>query len=93
MVLPTQVQRCTLLNIKSGGCPEDCTYCSQSSKHSKETGTKAEKLMDLESVYEVGNPVALKATMHIYLYSTFRRAVLSNDGKCQPSIFGSISGH
>jgi biotin synthase len=47
-----QVQRCTLLSIKTGGCPEDCGYCSQSSKWSSETGTKAEKLMDLEPVYE-----------------------------------------
>lgn len=46
-----QVQKCTLLSIKTGGCPEDCGYCSQSSKHSKETGMKAEKLVDLDYVY------------------------------------------
>lgn len=50
---PVQVQRCTLLSIKTGGCPENCGYCSQSSSWSKETGTKAEKLMGLEEVYEV----------------------------------------
>lgn len=50
---PSQVQRCTLLSIKTGGCPENCGYCSQSSHWSKETGTKAEKLMNLEEVYEV----------------------------------------
>jgi biotin synthase len=49
-----QVQRCTLLSIKTGGCPETCNYCSQSSSWSKETGTKAEKLMELEEVYQVG---------------------------------------
>ena len=27
---PDQVQLCTLLSIKTGGCPEDCRYCSQS---------------------------------------------------------------
>lgn len=48
-----QVQRCTLLSIKTGGCPENCGYCSQSSSWAKETGTKAEKLMGLEEVYEV----------------------------------------
>lgn len=48
-----QVQRCTLLSIKTGGCPETCTYCSQSSSWSKTTGMKAEKLMDLEEVYQV----------------------------------------
>lgn len=49
---PKMVQKCTLLSIKTGGCPEDCNYCSQSSKHSESTGTKATKLMDLEEVYE-----------------------------------------
>jgi biotin synthase len=56
---PAQVQRCTLLSIKTGGCPENCNYCSQSSHWSKETGTKAEKLMDLEDVYEVRAPCPL----------------------------------
>ena len=49
---PNMVQKCTLLSIKTGGCPEDCNYCSQSAKHSKETGTKATKLMNLDEVYE-----------------------------------------
>lgn len=47
------MQRCTLLSIKTGGCPETCNYCSQSSSWSKETGMKAEKLMDLDDVYQV----------------------------------------
>jgi biotin synthase len=42
------VQISTLLSIKTGGCPEDCGYCSQSSKH--ETGLRASKLMALEQV-------------------------------------------
>ena len=45
---PDEVQLCTLLSIKTGGCPEDCGYCSQSAHHS--TGLKAEKLMDVDSV-------------------------------------------
>ena len=45
---PSEVQISTLLSIKTGGCPEDCAYCPQSAKF--ETGLKAEKLMDLESV-------------------------------------------
>ena len=43
-----EVQLCTLLSIKTGGCPEDCGYCSQSS--SAETGLKADKLMDVDAV-------------------------------------------
>jgi biotin synthase len=45
---PTQVQISTLLSIKTGGCPEDCGYCSQSSRY--ETGLKASKLMALDQV-------------------------------------------
>jgi len=43
-----EVQLCTLLSIKTGGCPEDCGYCSQSA-HAK-SGLKAEKLMDVDAV-------------------------------------------
>jgi len=43
-----EVQLSTLLSIKTGGCPEDCGYCSQSA-HAK-TGLKAEKLMDVDAV-------------------------------------------
>jgi biotin synthase len=44
----TKVQLCTLMNIKTGGCSEDCSYCSQSSKYT--TDTKASKLVDIEPV-------------------------------------------
>jgi biotin synthase len=43
-----EVQLCTLLSIKTGGCPEDCGYCSQSAY--ADTGLKAEKLMDADAV-------------------------------------------
>jgi biotin synthase len=43
-----EVQISTLLSIKTGGCPEDCGYCSQSASH--ETGLKASKLMELDAV-------------------------------------------
>jgi biotin synthase len=45
---PAEVQISTLLSIKTGGCAEDCAYCPQSARF--ETGVKAEKLMDLNSV-------------------------------------------
>jgi biotin synthase len=42
------VQLCTLLSVKTGGCPEDCSYCSQSAHH--ETGVKGEPLLKVEAV-------------------------------------------
>src|SRR5580700_4791917 len=45
---PGTIQRCTLLSIKTGGCPEDCAYCPQSARY--DTGVRAEKLMALDAV-------------------------------------------
>lgn len=45
---PNIVQMSKLLSIKTGGCAEDCGYCSQSSRYP--TGLKASKLMEIESV-------------------------------------------
>ncbi|MBD1822522.1 biotin synthase BioB [Cyanobacteria bacterium FACHB-DQ100] len=47
---PRTVQFCTLGNIKSGACPEDCGYCAQSVHHN--TGLKPEPLMEIDSVLE-----------------------------------------
>jgi biotin synthase len=47
---PTKIQLTTLLNVKTGGCPEDCAYCPQSAHYN--TGVGKEKLWDLEDVRE-----------------------------------------
>jgi biotin synthase len=43
-----EVQLCTLLSVKTGGCQEDCGYCSQSSHHS--TAVEPEKMLDVDDV-------------------------------------------
>ncbi|MBM5575547.1 biotin synthase BioB [Deefgea sp. CFH1-16] len=43
-----RVQLSTLLSVKTGGCSEDCGYCSQSARH--DTGLETEKLMDADEV-------------------------------------------
>ena len=43
-----EVQRCSLLSIKTGGCSEDCAYCAQSSHYS--TGVEREELLSIENV-------------------------------------------
>ena len=45
---PNAVQLSTLLSIKTGGCSEDCGYCSQSAHH--DTGLEREKLLDIAEV-------------------------------------------
>lgn len=47
---PDQVQLSTLLSIKTGGCAEDCGYCSQSVK--ADSGVEATKLMDVRAVLQ-----------------------------------------
>jgi biotin synthase len=43
-----RVQLCSLLSVKTGGCPEDCAYCPQAARY--QTGVKAEKLMAVPEV-------------------------------------------
>lgn len=45
-----KVQLSQLISIKTGGCAEDCGYCSQSAKYKKGTGLDATKLMEVERV-------------------------------------------
>ena len=43
-----EIQRCSLLSIKTGGCSEDCAYCAQSAHYS--TGLEREELLSVETV-------------------------------------------
>ena len=49
----SHIQKCTLLSIKTGGCPENCSYCPQSAHY--KTDLKREDLMDLEEVSKAIN--------------------------------------
>ena len=46
----SSVQLCTLLSVKTGGCPEDCAYCPQSVRY--DTGLERETLMEVAAVRE-----------------------------------------
>jgi len=50
---PDEIQLCRLLSIKTGGCPEDCAYCSQSAHY--RTGVAREELMSPAAVREAAN--------------------------------------
>jgi biotin synthase len=45
-----EVQLCTLLSIKTGGCSEDCSYCAQSARYN--SGVEAERLMSKDAIME-----------------------------------------
>jgi biotin synthase len=57
----TDVQLCSLLSVKTGGCPEDCAYCSQSSRY--DTGLEKQRMMKTPEVLEAaGKAKAAGAT-------------------------------
>lgn len=45
-----EVQVCTLLSVKTGGCPEDCSYCPQAARY--HTDVKVHKLMEVDEVMQ-----------------------------------------
>jgi len=47
---PNAVQISTLLSIKTGACPEDCSYCPQSVRY--DTGLEKEALMEIQAVVD-----------------------------------------
>jgi biotin synthase len=47
---PQEVQVCTLLSVKTGGCPEDCSYCPQAARY--HTDVKVQKLMEVNEVID-----------------------------------------
>ncbi|WP_158799600.1 biotin synthase BioB [Pedobacter sp. L105] len=48
---PNEVQVCTLLSVKTGGCPEDCSYCGQAARY--HTGITVKSLMSKEDVVAI----------------------------------------
>ncbi|WP_254412249.1 biotin synthase BioB [Dyadobacter diqingensis] len=48
---PEKIQVCTLLSIKTGGCPEDCAYCGQAARY--QTGISVKSLMKKEEVLSI----------------------------------------
>jgi biotin synthase len=65
-----EVQLCTLLSIKTGGCPEDCGYCSQSAHAA--TGLKAEKLMDADAVIAAAREAKRRGSQRFCMGAAWR---------------------
>ena len=68
---PTKVQLCTLLSIKTGGCPEDCAYCPQSVRYS--TGVESEDLMDVDEVLEAARRAKEAGSTRFCMGAAWRR--------------------
>ncbi|MCZ4303740.1 biotin synthase BioB [Zoogloeaceae bacterium G21618-S1] len=67
---PNAVQRSTLLSIKTGGCSEDCGYCSQSARY--DTGLERERLLALEEVLENARAAKAKGSSRFCMGAAWR---------------------
>ena len=68
---PNRVQLSTLMNIKTGGCPEDCAYCPQSAHY--DTGVNAEKLLDIKEVLLQANAAKEKGATRFCMGAAWRQ--------------------
>src|SRR5438034_1059953 len=67
-----EVQLCTLLSIKTGGCSEDCAYCAQSARY--DTGVGPERLMSTEAVLEVAQHAKTNGSTRFCMGAAWRGA-------------------
>lgn len=67
---PNEVQVCTLLSIKTAGCPEDCGYCSQSAHH--RTDVTPQKLLDIETVLETARAAKASGSTRFCMGAAWR---------------------
>lgn len=67
---PSEVQVCSIITVKTGGCPEDCKYCSMSSRY--KTFVKAEPLMDVEEVLKIAKNCVDNGVTRVCLGAAWR---------------------
>lgn len=65
-----EVQICTVISIKTGGCPEDCKWCSQSSHY--KTTTSAQSMLNLDSVLAIAQKALEYGTSRVCLAAAWR---------------------
>jgi len=83
---PNKVQVSSLLNIKTGACPEDCSYCSQSSKY--DTGLEREKLMEIDAVLQQAKKAKDKGASRFCMGAAWRNPTDKSLDKVIPMIQG-----
>src|SRR5579863_3555124 len=74
---PDRVQTCQLLSIKTGGCPEDCAYCSQSAHYAADV--TRQKLLDAQHVIGVAREAAGRGVTRFCMGAAWRQAPDGNE--------------
>jgi biotin synthase len=82
-----QVQLCSLLSVKTGGCPEDCAYCPQSAHH--DTGVAAERLMPVDEVLEAARAAREAGATRFCMGAAWREV---KDGPQFDSVLAMVRG-
>jgi len=72
-----EVQVCTLLSVKTGGCPEDCAYCPQSARY--QTGVEAEKMLDREVILSSARKAKEAGSTRFCMGAAWRNARKNKD--------------
>ena len=65
-----EVQRCSLLSIKTGGCSEDCAYCAQSAHYS--TGLEREELMPVDAILDAARQARAQGATRFCMGAAWR---------------------
>ena len=73
---PNRIQVSSLLSIKTGACPEDCGYCSQSARH--DTGLERERLLPLEEVLAAARSAKAQGAARFCMGAAWRNPTDSN---------------
>lgn len=74
---PNEIQFCTLSSIKTGACPEDCGYCSQSARY--KTGLEYEPLMNKEEILEEAQAAKAKGSTRFCMGAAWREVPEGKD--------------
>lgn len=67
---PGKIQACTLMNIKAGACPEDCSYCSQSGHHN--SGLQKKKMSKLDTAIAMAKKAKEKGATRFCMAGAWR---------------------
>jgi biotin synthase len=84
---PETVQRCTLLSIKTGGCPEDCAYCPQSARY--HTGIEREELLKPEAVLAAAREARENGSTRFCMGAAWREV---HDGAAFDAVLSMVEG-
>ena len=84
---PEEVQLCSLLSVKTGGCPEDCSYCPQSSKYDTEVGV--ERMLNKDQVLSAAATARAAGATRFCMGAAWREV---KDGPAFDSVIEMVKG-